>query len=293
MTVTLSGVGVWSAGLRAKAASEVAEAAAELEELGYTSLWIPDFNGGIFHPVERLLSATGRITVATGILNLWMYTPQQVAEEHHRIEAAYGGRFLMGIGVSHAETVESVIEDARYENPLGAMGAFLDQLDAAPTPVPTDSRVLAALGPKMLAVAAERAGGAHPYNVTPEHTAMARRVLGDTKLLVPEQAVALTKDRDEARQLGREFFQHYLERRNYTNNLRRLGFGDDDLAHGGSDRLIDALVAWGDPDAIAARIQEHRNAGADSVCIQVVGAGGMVDLPLQAWRQLAPALTAA
>jgi probable F420-dependent oxidoreductase len=290
--MSLSGIGVWSAGLRAKSPEEVADAAAELEQLGYTSLWIPDFNGGIFDSAERLLGATSKITVGTGILNLWMYTPQHVAEEHRRIQAAYGSRFLMGIGVSHIETVESVLKDARYEHPLQAMRTFLDALDAAPTPVPTDTRVLAALGPKMLTLAAERAGGAHPYNVTPEHTAKARELLGPGKVLIPEQAVALTKDRDEAHLLGRQFLDHYLERRNYVNNLRRLGFGDAELADRGSDRLIDRLIAWGDADAIAARVQEHLDAGADSVCLQVVSEGGMVDLPRQVWRALAPALTA-
>ena len=290
----LTGVGIWSAGLSFGDAGEVADAAAELDELGYTSVWIPATGSGAFASVEHLLASTTNMVVATGILNLWAVTPEGTAERHARLQARYGGRFLLGVGVSHADLVENLAPNLRYEKPLAAMTNFLDGLDVAPVPVAEEDRVLAALGPKMLETARTRAGGAHPYNVTPDHTASAREVLGASKLLVPEQAVAFTDDIQEARTFGRGFLEHYLERPNYANNLRRLGFTEDDLAGGGSDRLIDALVVHGDEDAIAARIREHRDAGADSVCVQVVSGseyGGMVDLHRDAWRALAPALT--
>jgi probable F420-dependent oxidoreductase len=287
----ISGVGVWSAGLRFDSSAEAGEAAAELEELGYSSLWLPDLSGGVFDAVERLLQPTSSITVATGILSVWVYDPGETAAAHARLTEAYGGRFLLGIGVSHAPLVEHVVKDTTYEKPLGRMRTFLDGLDRAATPVPADARVLAALGPKMLALAAERSGGAHPYNVTPEHTKRARELLGPSRLLVPEQAVALTTDAASARALGRSFLETYLSLPNYANNFLRLGFGADDLAAGGSERLIDALVAWGDEATIATRVRDHLDAGADSVCVQVLSDAGWGALPRQEWRQLSPALT--
>jgi probable F420-dependent oxidoreductase len=180
-------------------------------------------------------------------------------------------------------------EPGRYRKPLAATASFLDELDSAPTPLPQSERVLAALGPKMLELARTRAAGSHPYNVTPEHTALAREALGPSSLVLPEQAVALATDPDTARTLGRGHLAHYLALPNYTNNLRRLGFGDDDLSAGGSDRLIDALVAWGDENAIESRIRQHHDAGANHVCIQVLGEEGL--FPRKAWRALAPVLT--
>jgi probable F420-dependent oxidoreductase len=284
----ITGTGVWSAGLRYGDPAEVGEAAAELEELGYTALWIPDVGGEVFEAVDRLMAATKAATIATGILNLWMHSAEDTADAHARLSAAHGDRFLVGLGVSHAALIDAG-EPGRYRKPLAAMAAFLDGLDAAPRPLASSRRVLAALGPKMLELARARAGGAHPYNVTPEHTALARDALGPSALVLPEQAVALTTDPDRGRTFGRDHLTHYLALPNYTNNLRRLGFGDDDFAAGGSARLIDALVAWGDVDAIEARVREHRDAGADHVCIQVLGDEGM--LPRAAWRELAPAVT--
>ncbi|MGO8859494.1 MAG: LLM class F420-dependent oxidoreductase [Acidimicrobiales bacterium] len=286
----VSGVGVWNIGLRFGDAGEAAEAAAELEELGYTALWIPDAGGDVFGAVEGLLSATRTITVATGILNLWMHTPEETASAHARLVAAHGDRFLVGIGASHAPVVNSQLGEGRYLKPLGAMAAFLDGLDAAGTPLAPESRVLAALGPRMLELAARRAAGVHPYNVTPRHTAIARETLGPSKLVAPEQAVVHSDDPSVARRLGRQHLTHYLELPNYANNLLRLGFTEDDFAEGGSDRLVDAMVAWGDADAIASRIREHQDAGADHVCVQVLSDEGM--FPRQAWRDLAPVLTA-
>jgi probable F420-dependent oxidoreductase len=284
----ITGTGIWSASLRYGDPAEVGEAAAELEELGYSALWIPDVGGEVFEAVERLMAATKTATIATGILNLWMHAAEETADAHARLTAAYGDRFLVGIGVSHAALIDAG-EPGRYRKPLAAMAAFLDGLDAAPKPLAPSKRVLAALGPKMLELARSRSGGVHPYNVTPEHTALAREALGPFGLVLPEQAVALTTDPDRARTFGRDHLTHYFALPNYTNNLRRLGFGDADFAAGGSARLIDALVAWGDVDAIAARVREHRDAGADHVCIQVIGDEGL--FPRTAWRELAPALT--
>jgi probable F420-dependent oxidoreductase len=285
----LNGTGIWSSGLRYGDSGQAAEAAGELEALGYSALWVPDIGGDVFGAVDRLLGATSAVTVATGILNLWKHSAEETASEHARLTQAHGDRFLVGIGVSHAALIDAS-EPGTYRKPLAAMTAYLDALDAAtPVPLAPSHRVLAALGPKMLELARTRSAGAHPYNVTPEHTAMARQALGPSAVLAPELAVALTTDPDEGRKLGRDHLAHYMALPNYTNNLRRLGFGDDDLADGGSDRVIDALVAWGDEGTIAARIQEHRDAGAGHVCIQVLSEEGM--FPIKSWRTLAPAVT--
>jgi probable F420-dependent oxidoreductase len=283
---TITGTGIWNGSLRFGDPAEASDAATELEELGYTALWVPDVGGDVIGAVERLLAATRTVTVATGVLNLWMHPAEEIAAGYARLTAAHGDRFLLGIGVSHAPLVDAE-QPGRYRRPLEAMGSFLDGLDGAATPLAPASRVLAALGPKMLEIARTRSAGTHPYNVTPEHTAVAREALGSSALVLPEQAVALTTDSEEGRQIARQHLAFYYELPNYTNNLRRLGFGDDDFVGGGSDRLVDALVAWGDEEAIAARVREHRDAGADHVCIQVLGAE---DLPRAAWRRLAPAL---
>lgn len=286
----LTGAGIWSSGLRYGDAGQAAEAAAELEALGYTALWVPDVGGDLFGAVDRLLGATSTTTIATGILNLWMHDPADTAAIHARFTAEHGDRFLVGIGVSHAPLIDAG-EPGRYRKPLAAMRTYLDGLDAAEPPLPPERRVLAALGPKMLALAGVRTAGTHLYNVTAQNTATAREALGDGGLVLPEQAVALTTDAEEARQWGRTHLAMYLGLPNYTNNLRRVGFVDDDFGAGGSDRLVDALVAWGDEAAIAERVREHRDAGADHVCIQVLGPDAM-GFPLDTWRRLAPALTA-
>jgi probable F420-dependent oxidoreductase len=287
--VRLSGTGIWSGGLRYGDAGEAVEAAGELESLGYSALWIPDTGGDLFESVERLLIATTGITVATGILNLWMHTPEATAEAYAGFIDAHGDRVLVGIGVSHAPLIDAA-EPGRYRNPLASTAAFLDGLDAAVHPLPSDRRVLAALGPKMLELARQRTAGTHPYNVTPEHTAVAREAIGPDGLVLPEQAVALERDPSRARALGRAHLSFYFALPNYVNNLRRLGFGDEDFADGGSDRLVDALVAWGDEDSIRDRIDLHRAAGADHVCIQVLTDTTALGLPLAQWRQLAPVL---
>jgi probable F420-dependent oxidoreductase len=284
----LAGTGIWSPALRFADPARVRDAAAELESLGYSALWIPDAGGDVFGAVERLLDASDTITVATGILNLWMHTPEETAAGYHRLVDAYGDRFLVGIGVSHAKFIDAG-EAGHYMKPLANTRAFLDGLDAATPALAPERRVLAALGPKMLELARQRTAGAHPYLVTPEQTAVARAALGDAWVL-PEQAVVLSTDRDEAHRLGRAHLAVYLTLENYTNNFRRLGFDDDDFADGGSDRLIDALVAWGGEDAIRAHVQRHRDAGADHVCLQVLADESAAGLPIADWRRLASVL---
>jgi probable F420-dependent oxidoreductase len=281
----LGAVGVWCRDLRYHAdRGAVVDAAAELEELGYTALFLPDAGGDVLGDVEHVLDATRSVAVATGILNIWMHEPEAVAAGRAAIEERHPGRFLLGLGASHA----SLVGD-RYERPLTAMRSYLDRLDATEPTVPRDSMMLAALGPRMLELARDRTIGAHPYLVPPEHTRRARDLLGPGRLLAPEQAVLLESDRRRARERGREHLAPYLQLPNYVANLQRLGFGEADRAAGGSDRLVDAIVAWGDEDAIASRVAEHRAAGADHVCIQVVGEG---ELPRAAWRRLASVLTA-
>ena len=283
----LSGVGVWSSQLRYGNAEESAEAAAELDELGFTALWIPDVGGPVLDSVDHLLASTKHTVVATGILNLWMHEPAEVASRYASLTKTHGERFLLGIGCSHAPLIDSK-DPGRYRKPLAATRAFLDAIDATETPVPVENRVLAALGPKMLELSATRARGAHPYLVTPDHTRTAREVLGDGPLLLPEQTVFLADSRDEARAVGVDWLRTYTALPNYANNLLRSGFTQDDL-DSVSDRLFDAIIAWGDEDAIARRVDEHKQAGADHVCIQALTAEPL-GFPREQWRRLAAAL---
>jgi len=284
----LSGVGIWNHGLRYGDKAESADVAAELDELGYTALWIPDVGGTpVLESVDHLLSATDDIVVATGILNLWMNDPADVAASYASLTAAHGDRYLMGIGVSHAPLIDST-EPGRYRRPLAATASFLDALDSAEQPVPADARVLAALGPKMLELAANRSRGAHPYLVTPEHTHRAREVLGHGPLLLPEQTAILTDDAAEAHDIGSSWLRMYLAMPNYANNMRRLGFSADDVASV-SDRLLDAIIVWGDEAAVIGRVNEHLAAGADHVCLQLLTADSN-EYPRQEWRRIADAL---
>jgi probable F420-dependent oxidoreductase len=292
MGLNLTGTGVWSPSLRRHPdRGAAADAAAELEALGYTAAWLPGFGPRtVFDAAGDLLRGTRSLTVASGILSIWEADPQWVAAERAELSDAYDGRFLLGLGVSHAALVDRE-EPGRYKRPLTQMRAYLDALDAAAPPVLPESRALAALGPKMLALSAERSLGAHPYLVTPEHTRVAREAVGPEKLVAPEQGVVLERDAGRAREIARGFVGPYLRLQNYANNLRRLGFDDADFAGGGSDRLVDALIAWGSEDTIAARVQEHRDAGADQVLVQVLTGADADTLPLAGWRALAPALT--
>jgi probable F420-dependent oxidoreductase len=284
----LTGTGVWSPQLRHhEDRAAVAEAAAELEQLGYSALWIPGGAGGpVLDVVEDLLNATERVPVATGILNVWMHDPDEVADRWAELDGTHDGRFLLGLGISHAPLVDQG-DPGRYRKPLAKMREYLGALDHADPPVPREARVLAALGPKMLELSRDRSAGAHPYLATPEHTRRAREILGEGPLLAPEQGVVVDDDLDRARATARSALERYMGLPNYVNNWRRLGFGEDDFADGGSDRLLDALFALGGADAARARIQEHVDAGADHVCIQVI-AGDPARLPLEEWRALAP-----
>lgn len=283
----LSGIGIWSAQLRYSDPTQAADAAAELDELGYPALWIPDVGGPLFDSITNLLAATKNTVIATGILNLWMHEPADVAAAHARLTTEYGSRLLLGIGVSHAPLIDSK-KPGLYRKPLAATAAFLDALDAAEQPVPVEQRALAALGPKMLELAATRSRGAHPYLVTPQHTASARATLGTGPLLLPEQTAILTEDRDEARRIGTDWLRSYLAMPNYANNLLRSGFSEEDLTQV-SDRLFDAIIVWGDEEKVLARAAEHRDAGADHVCLQLLDADPSA-FPREQWRRLAAAI---
>jgi probable F420-dependent oxidoreductase len=294
VAIDLGRAGIWSRELRYNPDRGArAAAAAELEDLGYGAIFIPDAGGDVLGAVGHLLAATRRIAVATGVLNIWMHDPAEVASRHASLMARFGPRFLLGLGNSHAPLVEGAL-GVPYARPYSKMVAYLDALDTAAAPVPAGERMLAALGPRMLSLARERAAAAHPYLVPPEHTAAAREAMGPGTVLAPEQAVVLDLDRRRGRERARAFVNDYLALPNYVRNLRRLGFTDDDLRAPASDRLVDALVAHGDEDAIAARVRAHHDAGADHVCVYVVGSGdgsGAEALALDAWHRLAPALT--
>ncbi len=239
------------------------ELAKKIESLGYGAVWIGGSPDADLAWVDPALAQTSSLQLATGIVNIWSAPAPAVAESYARIESAYPGRFLLGIGAGHREHTEE------YVKPYDALVSYLDELDAAM--VPTSRRVLAALGPRVLRLAAQRSAGAHPYLTTPEHTAKARELVGNSVFLAPEHKVVLTTDVAEARAIGREAVDHYFGLSNYVNNWLRLGFTQDDVTKPGSDRLIDAVVAYGTPAAIARRLNEHVAAGADHVAIQVVG----------------------
>jgi len=236
--------------------------ATQIEALGYGALWVGGSPPAALDWVEPLLAATERLKVATGIVNIWTAPAPEVAESFHRIDAAFPGRFVLGIGVGHREA------HTEYRKPLEALNGYLDQLDALE--VPKEQRVVAALGPQVLTLSARRSAGAHPYLTTPEHTESARELIGPDAFLAPEHKAVLTTDADRARTIGRRALDIYLNLNNYLNNWKRLGFNDSDLTKPGSDRLVDAVVAYGTPEAIAARLTQHLDAGADHVPVQVL-----------------------
>ncbi|QWF22795.1 TIGR03620 family F420-dependent LLM class oxidoreductase [Nocardioides sp. LMS-CY] len=285
--------GAWSSGLRLRERAAAVEAAAALEEAGCSALWM---TGGLSDPFERvadLLGATSRVTVATGILSIWTMSPDDVATGVRSLPDSDRHRFLLGLGVSHAQLVDRGAA-GRYRRPLTQLRTYLDGLDATgPVTVGRHSRVLAALGPKMLELAATRAAGAHPYLTTVDHTADARRILGPDAFLAPTQMVVLDANPDTARAVARRHLAMYLGQPNYVNSWLRLGFTEDDAADGGSDRLVDALVMWGDPERVAARLREHLAAGADHVAVQMLDreAGWQEQpLPVADWQRLFTAL---
>lgn len=286
-------VGVWLGRLGWAPAAAEREAAAEVEELGYSALWYSEAHNSkesLSHGA-LLLAATRRIVIASGIANIWVRDPMAMVAGSNAVAEAYPGRFLLGLGVSHPPQVDP--RGHSYGRPVATMRAYLEAMDTAghegPAPAEPLPRVLAALRPAMLALAATHADGAHPYLVPVEHTRRARAILGPDKLLATELFVLLESDPVEAHAAGREALAWYLTLPNYADNLRWLGFGDDDLAGGGSDRLVDSLVAWGDEERIRERVLEHLEAGADHVCVQPIGRGAD-ELGLDQLRALAPAL---
>jgi probable F420-dependent oxidoreductase len=295
MKMDLKPVGVWTHALDMQPIARSQELAAELDELGFGSILLPEMAGRdplVFS--SRLLGATPRIVIGTGIAGIYSRDALTMNGGHRALTEAFPDRFLLGMGVSHAVAVEG-LRGQTYDKPLTKMREYLDAMDHAPyfayradvTPV----RVLAALGPKMLELARTRTAGTHPYLVTPELTAKARAGIGPDGLVASEQGVVLDTDKDRARATARLHLKTYLALPNYSNNWKRQGFTDDDLADGGSDRLVDALVVWGDEATIAARVQEHRDAGADHVCIQALTDDPQA-FPAEQWRALAPVLTA-
>jgi probable F420-dependent oxidoreductase len=288
----LGRVGLWTRHLDVQPAEQLRTTVVELEKLGWRSLWAWEvFGREALTNAGLLLGATQQLTVGTGIANIWARDPMAMAAAQRTLTEAFPGRFVLGIGVSHAPIVDA--RGHRYERPLERMRAYLDAMDAAPWQGPPlaeePARVLAALGPRMLELAAERSAGALTFHASPEATAWARSILGSGPLLAVEQAVAVAEDPAEARRIGREYIAFYLTLSNYARAWKRAGFGPEDQADGGSDRLVDAVVAWGSPEAIADRVQAQIDAGADHVCLQVLEADPN-GLPVAGWRALAPAL---
>jgi probable F420-dependent oxidoreductase len=273
--------------LSSESPKAILNAAIELEELGYSRLWFSGgFEGNVPPRFRDILDGTKRMGVATGIVTIWHSSPTEVAAFTQDAERAHPGRFLLGLGASHAVLVQGTGTD--YRKPYSKMVEYLDALDAAGL-IP-ERRILAALGPRMLQLARDRSAGAHPYFTTAEHTAEARTALGPGRLLAPEVAVVLDTDAAAARATARQYTTAYLTLSNYTNNLRRFGWTDEDFADGGSDRLVDALIPWGTAEQVAAGIEKHYQAGADEVAIQVLNGGDDTTFPADAFRSLAAIL---
>ena len=287
--MSLGRIGVWLGAIGALPAAEERSAVRELEALGYGTIWFGEtpFSREALSHAALILDATERVTVATGIASIWLRSPSSAASGAATLAEAHPGRFVLGLGVSHAPIVASIGHD--YTKPLTRMREYLDAMDASrytgPVPAEPAPRLLAALGPKMLELARDRAQGAHPYLVTPEHTVRARAILGVGPLLAPEQAFVLESDPMRARTVARDHLEVYLTLPNYAENWRRSGFDEADVADGGSDRLVDALVAWGDESAVRERVEEHFAAGADHVALQALG-----EDPVGQLTRLAPAL---
>jgi probable F420-dependent oxidoreductase len=285
-------LGVWT-WIDTMSAAEVADFAAKIEELGYSMLWVPEAVGrDPFSILGYLAARTSKLLLATGIANIYARDAMTMRAIQHTLAEASGGRFVLGLGVSHAPMVTGM-RGHEYGKPVTTMRNYLGSMEKALYVGPQAGEeapiVIAALRQNMLRLAAEKTSGAHPSFVPPEHTARAREILGEGPILAPEQKVLLETDASRAREIARANMKTYLALPNYQNNLRWLGFGDDDLADGGSDRLVDAIVAWGDEKAIAARIQAHRDAGADHVCIQPFRPDGAPGPDLRILEALAPA----
>jgi probable F420-dependent oxidoreductase len=280
MAVSLGRLGFWvgQPALTGMSDKQIGEFAGQLEQAGYGAIWLGSASADLRY-AEPILSATSGLVYATGILNVWIEPAEQVAASYRRLPA-YSDRVLAGIGAGHPERPDN----KQYARPYASLVAYLDALAG----IPAGNLALAALGPKVLALAAKRTAGAHPYSTTPGHTRQAREILGAGPLLAPEQKVLLETDPARARQIGRRNLGLYLGLVNYRSNFLRLGFTEEDLAGGGSDRLVDAVIAWGDPAAVAARIREHHRAGADQVAVQVLGTDN--PLPIAELREISAAL---
>ncbi|HEV2369926.1 MAG TPA: TIGR03620 family F420-dependent LLM class oxidoreductase [Acidimicrobiales bacterium] len=292
--LALGPVGIWTGSLDMVPARRAQELAAELDELGYAAVWMPEVAGrDVFVHLALLLSATRRLVGATGIANIWARDAVAMAGAMKGLTEAFPERVLVGLGVSHKNLVDD-LRGHHYDKPLEAMSGYLDAIDSAPyiaeRPATPARRVLAALGPKMLALGAEKADGVHPYFATPEHTATARDIVGPERLVCPEQAVLLETDPSRAREIGRAYTSIYLSQPNYVRNMGRLGFDEVDLKDRGTDEFVDALVAWGTVDDVVRRVQAHLDAGATHVCVQPLQAERR-GVPSDQWRELAPALT--
>jgi probable F420-dependent oxidoreductase len=287
----LGSIGIWSAQVRHGDPTEALEAAVELDELGFDTLWIPDAGGPVMEAVERLLGETRRMAIATGILNIWMHDAAAIAHRHAQIDAAHPDRFVMGLGVSHAPLIDA---DApgRYRRPYTRMVEYLDELDTNRPETHRPARLLAALAPRMLELASRRTLGIHPYLVPVAHTRWAREQLGDGPVIAPSLTVILEPDPAKARAIARKDATTYLGLPNYVDTWRRLGYGDDDFAGNGTDAFIDSLYAHGTVDDIADRIEAHRDAGADHVCLRAVTDHPNDHLrpPRDEWRHLAELL---
>ncbi|HEX2384458.1 MAG TPA: LLM class F420-dependent oxidoreductase [Acidimicrobiales bacterium] len=286
-------VGIWTGVLDAVPSAEAQRIAGRIEELGFSTLWIPETIGrDPLITATLLLSATSTLKVATGIANIYARDPMTMANSQRSLEEAFPGRFLLGLGVSHHHLVDRV-RHHDYSKPYSRMVSYLDEMDnslfMAVGPSERPATVLAALGPKMLKLSADRADGAHPYFVPVEHTAQARTIVGPGAILAPEQMVVLETDRTRALEVARKGMAVYLRAPNYVNNLQRFGFTEDDVAEGGSERLVDAIVACGDVNAAADRVRAHFEAGASHVCVQVLQ-DQFTEVPEAAWRDLADAL---
>jgi probable F420-dependent oxidoreductase len=293
LAARLGRVGVWSFALQRLTAVAEGDAMTEFERLGFPAVWIPESLGSkeVFAHAGILLAGSKRAIVAPGIASIYARDPMAMANGARALGEAYPGRFVLGIGVSHAPSV--AMRGGSYGKPVDTMRAYLNAMAAATSAGPELSEpvplLLAALGPRMLELAAERADGAHPYFVPVQHTAIARAALGPEPCLAVEMTAVLSTDADQARRIGRGFARHYLALPNYANNLRRLGWTDDDIASDGSDRLIDAVVPWGDVDQIATRARAHLDRGADHVCIQLRTESSS-DPALAGYAELAAAL---
>jgi len=286
--VELGRVGIWASALRRGARDGAIDAAREIESLGFRAAWIPGGEEGMGERFVDLLACTHALVFGVGVVNIWKHSAAEAAAAFNAATHEAPGRLFLGVGIGHRPLLEAD-SPAQRAGPLDSVRAYLDGLDAAIRAIPRSERFLGALGPRMLRLAAERTAGAHPYLVTPQHTRDARLAMGRDALLAPEQHVVLDSDPVRARALARQWMAVYLGLPNYIANFHRMGFADEDLARGGSDRIVDALVAWGDAHDIVHRLQQHLEAGANHVALQVLCPDRMT-FPKATWRTLARVL---